>query len=249
MSTLLLRLCGPQQAWGSQSRFTNRDTEREPTKSGVIGLLCASLGKPRAEASTWDGITLAQLAALKFGVRIDRPGRFSNDYHTAGGGDFTNLKRYGLRDYGVRKASGQTGETVVSSRFYLADADFLVGLEGNADLLEELLKAVMNPHFPVYLGRKAFVPALPVHLPHSAQWGQPIHPGSLLEALAHTPFLASTAAKELPRELEIVVDGTDPDGELRFDVPLDFARREFTYRRISRRSVSLPEVLPCSWRV
>jgi CRISPR system Cascade subunit CasD len=159
------------------------------------------------------------------------------------------LKRYGLREYGVRKASGQTGDTVVSSRFYLADADFLVGLEGPQDLLVQLLQATINPRFPIYLGRKSFVPGLPVQLPGSALWGPPIHPGSLLEAFAATPFLSSMAATiDIPSELEVVVDGTDSDGELRFDVPLDFARREFTYRRISRTAIPMPEVVQCSWR-
>ena len=44
MSVLLVRLAGPMQSWGSQSRFSHRDTEREPTKSGVVGLLSAALG-------------------------------------------------------------------------------------------------------------------------------------------------------------------------------------------------------------
>jgi CRISPR system Cascade subunit CasD len=41
MSVLLLRLCAPMQAWGIQSRFSVRDSTREPSKSGVIGLLAA----------------------------------------------------------------------------------------------------------------------------------------------------------------------------------------------------------------
>ncbi len=47
MSVLLLRLAGPLQSWGTQSRFRVRDTGREPSKSGVIGLLCTALGRPR----------------------------------------------------------------------------------------------------------------------------------------------------------------------------------------------------------
>jgi CRISPR system Cascade subunit CasD len=248
MSTLLLRLCGPHQAWGSQSRFTNRDTEREPTKSGVLGLLCAALGKPRSEAAEWRGVSLAQLAALQFGVRIDRPGRLSSDYQTAGGGDFPKLSKYGHREYGVRKASGQAGATIVSNRFYLADAGFLAGVEGDTNMLEGLLRALTKPRFPIYLGRKAFVPTLPVYLPLSEAWGKPIYPGSLLEALGNTPFLDS-AGKPGPRELDIVFDGSGTEGELRFDVPIDFARRQFIYRRVSRASVPMPEVVPCSWRV
>ena len=41
MSVLLLRLSGPMQSWGVQSRFTVRDTGLEPSKSGVVGLIAA----------------------------------------------------------------------------------------------------------------------------------------------------------------------------------------------------------------
>ena len=51
MSVLLMRLAGPMQSWGTQSRFGHRDTGTEPSKSGVIGLLCAALGWPRDQPS------------------------------------------------------------------------------------------------------------------------------------------------------------------------------------------------------
>ena len=37
MATLLLRLAAPLQSWGSDSKFETRKTDREPTKSGVVG--------------------------------------------------------------------------------------------------------------------------------------------------------------------------------------------------------------------
>jgi len=49
----------------------------EPSKSGVVGLLCAALGRPRAA----DG---SDLAALRMGVRVDREGVLKVDYQTAG---------------------------------------------------------------------------------------------------------------------------------------------------------------------
>ena len=48
MSTLLLRLAGPMQSWGTDSKFDERRTGREPSKSGVIGLVAAALGIARA---------------------------------------------------------------------------------------------------------------------------------------------------------------------------------------------------------
>ena len=67
MTTLLLRLEGPMQSWGTQSRFRDRDTGLEPSKSGVIGLLCAALGRLREEP-------VGDLTGLRFGVRADKPG-------------------------------------------------------------------------------------------------------------------------------------------------------------------------------
>ena len=61
MSTLLLRFAGPMQAWGVDSRFEIRKTNREPTKSGATGLLAAALGLRR-------DAPLEKLAALRFGV-------------------------------------------------------------------------------------------------------------------------------------------------------------------------------------
>ena len=71
--TLLLRLKAPLQSWGMASRFSIRDTAKEPSKSGVIGLLCAALGISRDNANT-DNPTFNALTKLKFGVRVNREG-------------------------------------------------------------------------------------------------------------------------------------------------------------------------------
>lgn len=67
MPTLLIRLQGPLQSWGTRSRFDHRDTWPYPTKSGVVGLLAAALGRDRRE-------DVSDLAALRMGVRVDRKG-------------------------------------------------------------------------------------------------------------------------------------------------------------------------------
>ena len=76
MSTLLLRLAAPLQAWGTDSKFEVRRTNREPSKSGVIGLLAAALGLRR-------DADLSKLSALRFGVRVDRNGEVIKDFHMA----------------------------------------------------------------------------------------------------------------------------------------------------------------------
>ena len=62
MATLLLRLAAPLQAWGADSKFETRKTGREPTKSGVIGLLAAALGLRRDES---EALTRLDRAAVR----------------------------------------------------------------------------------------------------------------------------------------------------------------------------------------
>jgi len=133
--TLLLRLEGPIQSWGYRSRFDYRDTALEPTRSGVIGLICAAMGIARDEP-------ISRFDSIRMGVRVDKEGRPERDYHTA---------------MDVIKADGTKGGTVVSHRDYLADAIFTVGLESlEKHLLDEIAEAVRNPTWTLFLGRKAF---------------------------------------------------------------------------------------------
>ena len=109
MPTLLLRLVGPMQSWGTTSRFDQRDTGKEPSKSGVIGLLAAALGIDR---ETWSD--LEPLTHMSMGVRHDRPGVPKRDYHTAGCAATDTI----IKADGTQAKDGG----VVSDRFYLADA-------------------------------------------------------------------------------------------------------------------------------
>lgn len=201
MATLLLRLQAPMQSWGVSSLFTDRDSAREPSKSGVIGLICAALGRPR-----WANIS--DLTQLLMGVRVDREGVLEKDFQIA---------------QNIMPADGSRPDKIVTSnRYYLSDAVFLVGLEGEINLLDTIQKALLKPRWPLYLGRRAFPPSAPVYLHDSLQ------NKNLLEALLSYPTLV-----ENPIEgMRLVIES--PQGEfMRQDVPLDFEKRLFTTRRIS----------------
>ncbi|MFD7628040.1 type I-E CRISPR-associated protein Cas5/CasD [Streptomyces sp. NPDC059851] len=138
MSVLVLRLAGPLQAWGSSARFARRTTETAPTKSGVIGLLAAALGRQR-DADPSD------LAELTFAVRIDQPGTRLRDFQTAHHPD--------------------TGKSMpVSERFYLADAVFVAAVAGDDDFVQALDTAVRAPVYLPYLGRRSCPPQGPLDL-------------------------------------------------------------------------------------
>ena len=57
---LALLLDGPLQSWGFASRFQRRTTGLHPTKSGVVGLICAAMGL--AKGSPDERVTLPNLA-------------------------------------------------------------------------------------------------------------------------------------------------------------------------------------------
>lgn len=219
MNTLLIRLSAPMQSWGTQSRFTVRDTGLEPSKSGVIGLLCAALGIDREDDQGLQPLTL-----LRMGIRADREGLLQVDYHTA-------------KD--VRMANGKTKDTELSSRYYLANAVFLVGMESNdLSLLERIQAALQKPVWALFLGRKAFVPSESIVLTNETGLPIGIKKGEALEAaLQNYPRLCQTEKEKLRVVLE------DINGAIvRSDQPLSFSRerRKFTPRRVSVTFIPAP---------
>lgn len=215
MPTLLLRLCGPMQSWGTRSRFTERDTEMEPSKSGVVGLLCAAMGWERARDT-------APLAALRMGVRVEREGTLMRDYHTAGGaGD------------GVRRSSGSLSTTaVLSNRYYLADADFLVGLESSdTQFLSQIEAALRDPVWQLSLGRKSFALSLPPYLPDDGGLRDlPLKEALTNEGPLREPGADRKPPADTPRKRLIIETTFDtPQHELRIDQPLGAAFRDRTF--------------------
>lgn len=214
MSTLLLRLQGPMQSWGTTSRFDERDTQLEPSKSGVLGLICAALGRDRCES-------VDDLASLTMGVRVDREGVVLRDYQTA---------------TGIINAAGKVDmeRTVVSPRYYLSDAAFLVGFEGDGVLLAKIHRALKLPHWPLSLGRKGCLPSPPVYLPDGLQ------DSDLLAALRSYPELTKGAALQARRLLL-----ESAEGAVRFDQPIaPFADRRFGPRFVLTGQLE-PEEMPC----
>lgn len=218
MTTLLVELSGPQQAWGSRSRFATRATELAPTRSGVIGLLAAALGMERTEP-------LDRFRELEFGVRIDQPGQVERDFQTTRSLDGANA-------------------FPLSQRFYLADAVFLVGLSGAREELVAFREALARPYFPLFLGRRAFPPDGPIRSElvdaplreslRSAPW----------KARAH--HRRTIRSEEVVLQLITDAAAGDPPGESRRDVPMSFdpRRRRHDTREVSTERVVLPHPEP-----
>lgn len=206
MSTLLLRLAAPMQAWGVDAKFDRRGTLRVPTKSGVIGMVAAALGRRRNE-------NVADLLAMRFGVRIDREGELLRDYHTA----------------------KSDKSAYVTTRYYLADAVFLVGLEGDEELLKKIECALCKPAFPLFLGRRSCPPEGRVSLGLRQN-------KTLFDALSEEPRLTGNQALGSQRkQTRIVMDADENDQNVLFqrDLPFSFsqAHRRYEFRRVSEKEI------------
>lgn len=176
-ATVLLRLEGPVQGWGGAgSRWDYRSTEARPTKSAVIGLVANALGRTYTDP-------IDDLAALRFGVRADRPGHIELDYRTAGGGSFPldartlqaaeqatgkqepiardrlgRSLRYGPPRGGLDWTERNRG-TVLRPQTLLVDAGFLVALTGPVETTRQVDAALGSPARLLCLGRRANPPA------------------------------------------------------------------------------------------
>lgn len=212
-NTLFLRLEGPLQAWGDQqAKFVIRRTAEAPTKSGIIGMLCAALGVSRLEAAEkW----LTELSELRMGVRIDVPGVRWWDYHTVGAD----------MQMRIAEAEGKTKSgAMLSRREYLCDASFLVALQGKPELIAKLKVAMEVPKWTLYLGRKSCVPSRPL-LEHSAGDFP-----DLISALKSVPWRPRLKGDQTPKSVECLLDwkptreqSDAPDDALVwYDVPISF---------------------------
>jgi len=242
-----LLLDGPLQSWGFSSRFQRRTTGLHPTKSGVVGLLCAAMGL--AKGSPEERETLPKLAKLRM-TSIAIPRKLRNpwtgavselaprrleDFHTVGGGYDRKLEV----QFVPRKASGGPCDNpTVTSRQYLLDSRFGVILGGELALLRRVAEAVRDPAWGVWLGRKNCIPSSPLFVAlcesEDEAWKAILRPCQLGEDSRKDGFTRVT-------DVDHFDEGTDSIP----DLPLNFGdaastgpdKRQFSMRRINKLAI------------
>jgi CRISPR system Cascade subunit CasD len=128
------------------------------------------------------------------GVRIEQEGNKECDFHT-------------VRNYYRASGDFESEKSIISYRYFLSDAQFIVGLEGGdekIEILKQIHAALRKPRFQLYLGRKSFVPSRPVYLKDGFKEGV-----SLESALKSYPMKFFGEKKEkIPdkKECRIVVE-------------------------------------------
>jgi len=175
---------------------------------------------------------LEPLTHLNMGVRHDRPGVPKKDYQTAGCAEADTI----IKANGTPSKDG-----VVSHRFYLADAAFLIAFEGNdRTLLEKVYLKLKNPTWPLALGRKSYLPSEPIWIENSIQ------DAPLRDVLAGWPWISSPRHwEELPEKLLVSFESEDGSGVLKMDQPLSsFAERRFGARFVRSEWIPFPKEVP-----
>ncbi|MCK9878259.1 type I-E CRISPR-associated protein Cas5/CasD [Frankia sp. Ag45/Mut15] len=244
-TTLVLRVAGALQSWGTRSHFARRDTEREPTLSGIIGMITNGMGYRREDS-------LKRFADLTMASRTDRAGTLVDDFYTAGVGAWHGGTTDEDRLYWTAWTStdgtpnfpkdADSAKGNIGMKHYLADAIFLVLLTSDdPKLIDDCAHALRTPRRAYYLGRRGCIPEQPLVCAITAE-----RPEVLLRSwpwldheeqhnAAHQD-LAAGRSRQLP-VLETAVMG-DPLAEVRPDVPLRFDSLHREYRtRLVRRSL------------
>lgn len=217
MKTILLKLSGPMQAWGTDSHFETRHTDNRPSKSGIIGLIAASLGYKREQDNEIRGLN-----ELDFALRVDQIGTSLRDYHT--------VHKY--------KSNGAPDRTYVTNRHYIQDAVFVVGISHHDDvLIEKIAESIQKPYFQPFMGRRS--------LPLPADFYLGIVDKPIVDALKAVEWQASDwyRDKEIDK-LTIYADArliNRASGRPRRDRVTSFSRKErkFDLRMESKFDITL----------
>jgi len=106
-------------------------------------------------------------------------------------------------------------------RQYLCDADFLVLLEVNSDIAEDLEKKLLDPDWGIWLGRKSCIPSAPVFAGVFSTLEE-----VSLNLLEGKPLSSFTCQKE--------VDSWEQGSDSLMDNPIDYdiSKRERGLRRV-----------------
>jgi len=211
-------------SWGVRSSGVDRDTLRFVSKSGYCGCVCAALGMSARNPQVGN-ITLQSLITMPMGVRVLSPGVVYPEFQTAANWNSVDGK--------------QKQKSLLLHKYYLHDADFLVGVESDdLDLLNILLEAFRDPVWPVFLGRKCCIPSLPLAVG--------VYTGTLIDVLSRNDLLKPYddlvfgEDKKIPfnikkyrSNIHLILETNEDNSQIIQDVPLSWDRR-FGYRRIKK---------------
>jgi CRISPR system Cascade subunit CasD len=233
---LVFRLYGPMASWGEIAVGEVRPSSSYPSRSAILGLICAALGIKRNEEEQLSAISEGYDVAIK----VISHGSLLNDYHTIQAPASARATSYATRKEEL-SVSKDNLETMLTSREYRCDALSLVALRprmGAPLPLFDLMNALERPCFVLYLGRKS----CPQSLPFSAQIVSSSNFRDALDAAIFPPLISDFSGRDVmerylqPSGGEYYWEGEDDQGNVqetryRYDKSLNRHRWQFESRK------------------
>jgi len=196
MEVLLLRFDAPLMSFGGTMVDQNGPTDRFPATSLLAGLLGNALGYTHRHS-----IELGRLQQrIIYAARWDRSPRPLLDYHTVDlGQEKMASPGWTTRGEPEHRGRGEANQgTHIRYRHYWADGVMTVALaldDDSAPSLDDLAQALRRPARPLFLGRKACLPAAPILLGRTQAT-------DVLDALVAAPPAGAAHGGRAPLECE-----------------------------------------------
>jgi len=155
---LLFQVYSPLVSWGEIAVGGERLSARHPSKSAILGLVGAALGIKREEEELHNRL----FNSLGIAVKLYSGGSLLADYHTSQ----VPKKDKKVMHYTRKSELANKSKlgTVLSRREYRSDAFCVIALYCKNELISlvDIEKALQEPVFHLYFGRKSNPPALPL---------------------------------------------------------------------------------------
>ncbi len=158
MQFLLFQVYSPLVSWGEIAVGGERLSARHPSKSAILGLLAAALGIKREDEDLHNNL----FKSLGVAIKLYSGGSLLSDYHTT---QVPKQEKNVIHHTRKSELSRKNKlEAVLSRREYRCDALCVVAIYCKDDemSLGEIEKALREPKFHLYFGRKSNPPALPL---------------------------------------------------------------------------------------
>ena len=153
MNGFILHLQGPMMSFGDTGFGQLRPAGEFPSRSAVLGIIAAALGLERGSSRL-----LELHREIRIHVATVAAGTTSIDYHTVSAAGYAEYDPVRLRRTGIAGTN-----PVLTDRTYHLDAHFVALVEsGNEAMIDECRRALENPVFTGYLGRRSCPPATPL---------------------------------------------------------------------------------------
>ena len=158
MNGFILHLQGPMMSYADKGFGQLREEGEAPSRSAVIGMVAGAMGLERGSERL-----LELHNELRVHVAQISSGALLVDYHTVLTAGYKEMDPTRLRREGAK------GNPTLTWRSYHCDTHFMAFVESsNQELLDECSRALHDPVYTAFLGRRSCPPSTPLQ-PKSVQ--------------------------------------------------------------------------------